>query len=699
MPPLARKTYAARRSQLISTFGVGSLFPAENNSFMVTSIDQWDKQYLKKVSEPRLARSLRVSELLLPPAGTRGRIPVVRFPQMLVCPNCNRIGTISQLQASYEDPKCGLCKSLAPLTPSRFVVACEDGHIDDFPYAYWVHGHSPIDKDAHKLTLTSEGRTSSLADLVVRCSCGITPRTMADAFNSIALKEMKCQGNRPWLGWGYREKDCGQASKTVQRGASNVWFAAIRSAISIPPYSEFLAKVVAHEAAQLSRPEALAAESKWVLEGIVEKFDGNFSVDELKAEIRRQFHGDDTSELSESQLREQEFLALMTGRQDSPDTDFVAEKVEVPSAYAHWIKAARKVTRLREVRALQGFSRLIPRTADHPETKLSPLYPEDNQQNWLPAIETLGEGLFIALDRAQVEEWAATDFAVGRQRTLLNNAQKAAEMRRQDPVPVNIVETLVHTLSHIIIDQLSLEAGYPASSIRERLYVGQDQVGVLLYTASSDSAGSLGGIAAQASPELLGASLQEGLFRTSWCSADPVCIESRGSGTDARNLAACHCCVLVPETSCELFNSNLDRGSLFGVHGQIGLGFLDWSKLAPLRRSEGGAHTGVDGEESGIPEAIRQSEWRTVYVESNESVRDLIVELVEVGVDLASWGADIGTDNEWQLDLSWPSTRVAILEDRDENRDDWLANEGWTVYHLEDFAPADLADKLLESIE
>jgi hypothetical protein len=144
------------------------------------------------------------------------------------------------------------------------------------------------------------------------------------------------------------------------------------------------------------------------------------------------------------------------------------------------------------------------------------------------------------------------------------------------------VETLIHTLSHIIIDQLSLDAGYPASSIRERLYVGPDQVGVLLYTASSDSAGSLGGIAAQASPKRLGPSLDEGLFRTSWCSADPVCIESRGSGTDARNLAACHCCVLVPETSCELFNSNLDRGSLFGVHGQIGLGFKDWAALNPI---------------------------------------------------------------------------------------------------------------------
>lgn len=666
---------------------------------MITSIDQWDRQHLKRVSEPRLARSLRVSELLLPPAGTRGRIPVVRFPQILVCPSCDRIGTISQLKARYEDPMCGLCKSLAPLTPSRFVIACESGHIDDFPYAYWVHGYSPTDKEAHQLTLTSDGRTSSLADLVVRCSCGTTPRTMSDAFDPYALKEMKCQGNRPWLGWGYREKDCGQASKTVQRGASNVWFAAIRSTISIPPYSEFLAKVVAHESAQLSRPEALAEESKWVLDGFVEKFDGSFSVDELKAEIRRQFHGDDTSELSESQLREQEYLALMTGRKDSPDTDFVAEKVEIPRGFTHWIKAARKVTRLREVRALQGFSRLVPLAADDPDFRLSPLYPEDNKQNWLPAIETLGEGLFIALDRGQIEEWAATDFATGRQNALNENAIKAAAMRRQEPVSINIVETVVHTLAHIIIDQLSLEAGYPASSIRERLYVSQDQVGVLLYTASSDSAGSLGGIAAQASPEYLGDALQEGLFRASWCSADPVCIESQGSGTDARNLAACYCCVLVPETSCEIFNSNLDRGSLFGVHGQVGLGFLEWTKLFPLGSSDAPTPSGTIDKSNLIPDIVRNSVWRDVYAESNDSLRALVIELAEVGVVLGSQCADIGTDNEWHLDLSWPSRKVAVLQEYDEKRDDWLASKGWIVYHLEDFAPDELADRLLEDTD
>jgi hypothetical protein len=570
------KTYAARRAQLISTFGVGSLFPAENNSFMITSIDQWDTKHMRPVAEPRLARSLGANQLYLPPSGKRARIPVARFPELLVCPRCNRLGNTSDLKAGYEDPVCGICAKMGQLTPSRFVVACENGHIDDFPYLYWVHSFNPQDRDNHELSLISEGRTSSLADMVVRCSCGKS-RSMVDAFNPVMLKEMRCGGHRPWLGWAYREKDCDKQPKTVQRGASNVWFPAVRSAISIPPYSEFLCRLVTQRSAQLANPKILESAAQFILEDIVLEFSGRFKLEELRTEIERQFHGDESEDLTEEQLRQQEFQALINGREDNPDSDFVAETVPVPEEHANWIHAVRKVTRLREVRALFGFSRLFPHE-DNSKAKLAPLFPDNNKQNWLPAIETLGEGLFIALNREQVETWVATDFAQSRLQALQRNADRAAEVRNAEPAAVQMAQVLLHTLSHMVIDQLALDAGYPASSIRERLYLSRDQAGVLIYTATADSAGSLGGIAAQAHADRLGPALSEGKHRTSWCSADPVCIESQGSGTDARNLAACHCCVLLPETSCELFNSDLDRGALFGVPGRVGLGFFEWAE-------------------------------------------------------------------------------------------------------------------------
>jgi hypothetical protein len=685
---MVKKVFKARRSQLLSTFGVGSLFPAENNSFMITSIDQWDEKLLTAAPEPRLARSLGVGRLLLPPTGW-SKVPVIRFPQVLSCPKCHRLGSMSQLQAGYEDVLCGLCKSNVPLTPSRFVVACEDGHLDDFPYTFWVHGLYPDNSAQHELSLASEGRTSSLADMIIRCSCGRS-RSMADAFSPAALREMKCTGRRLWLGKAYRDRTCGKPPRTVQRGASNVWFPAVRSAISIPPYSEFLAKVVGQRASVLSKPEALT-QGDWVLEGIVEEFGNRFTIAELKNEVNRQFHGEHGEDLTDDVLRQQEFQALIAGRADQPDTDFVAERMEVPERYLHWIRSIRKVTRLREVRALYGFSRLTPRTEDNPSVKLAAIFPEDNRQSWLPAIETLGEGLFVALDRSQLEKWAATDFATARRNILQRNVNAAAQQRKIDAIQVDIIRVLLHTLAHVLIDQLSLDAGYPASSIRERLYAGEDNAGILLYTASSDSAGSLGGIAALAHPERLAPALDEGLIRLSWCSADPVCIESTGAGADARNLAACHCCVLIPETSCEIFNSFLDRGLLFGTPSSQDAGFLQW-----IRSNESATSAGSKPDAQVVnaaPLKVRQSMWHEIYEDSLE-LRSLIEELVESEVTPDQWGADIGPSNEWILDLSWPSQSLAVVAQGDETRDEWLADRGWTVLSLEDLDSRDIADKV-----
>lgn len=693
---MARTTYAARRAQLISTFGVGSLFPAENNSFMITSIDQWDQKRLQTVAEVRLARNLRVRGFYLPPAGKTGRIPVIRFPDMLVCPKCNRLGNVKDLKARYDDPKCGVCSAPGELVPSRFVVACENGHLDDFPYSYWVHSHTPLDRDNHQLSLQSEGRTSSLADIVVRCSCGKF-RSMADAFNPLMLRELRCGGHRPWLGYGYREKGCDKQPKTVQRGASNVWFPAVRSAISIPPYSEFLSRLVTQRAPSLSNPKVMEDAGEFVLTDIVEEFNRRFSLAELKAEILRQFHGGEEGDLSEEQLREQEFAALLDGRADRPDSQFVAELMPVPDEQSSWIQAVRKVTRLREVRALYGFSRLFP-TEQNSDVKLVPLFPDDDPQTWLPAIETLGEGLFISVDREQVAKWAATDFAQSRYQLLDRNADAAAASRNTPKTPVDIAQVLLHTLSHMVIDQLALDAGYPASSIRERLYLSDEQFGVLLYTATADSAGSLGGIAAMAHPEQLGHALIEGRERISWCSADPVCIESEGAGTDARNLAACHCCVLLPETSCELFNSDLDRACLFGIQGREHEGFFNWAETSGYQPSE--LHhgmDGLDGDNVDVPTEVAGGPWEVIYKEEAQ-LRELVEELVGFDVPVAAWGDEVGPGTGWPIDLAWSNKFVAVVVDKMEDRDEWLEEAGWQVFHIDDFTPSELADLICREV-
>lgn len=558
----------ARQSQLVSTYGIGGLFPSENSSFMIDGLHEWKEERAAHVDEPRLARSLGVLELKAPPAGTKRDVPVIRFPVTQICPSCRRIGTNTELGGEWNASNCKKCKTDGVLSPFRLITACRRGHIDEFPFFRWLHKDQGVTPgDEHKMSMVSLGRTSSLEDLVLRCSCGVREKSLGGASSSHALRGvMTCKGRRPWLGDEYSEQ-CSEVPQVLQRGASNVWFPTVRSAISIPPYSEALAKFV-NKFWGLLKSGATDEQ----LDSLVKQSHGKFSEDQIKAEIERRRSEEDGDIVDESELRRQEFGALMTGREEAAgESDFVCEKTAVHGDFGADVPEIfddlRKVTRLREVRALYGFTRLDA-TAD--SDNLCALAPEKTY--WLPAIEVIGEGVFLGFDRQALGEWAAKPFARGRAQMLQLSADRQADAFKRDRTTVDIVKVALHTFAHVLIDQFSLDAGYPASSLRERLFVDDDMAGVLIYTASSDSAGSLGGVASQADPERFATAVREGLQRLSWCSSDPVCIESEASGTDALNLAACHSCVLAPETSCELNNTYLDRALLFGTHEPDGQG-------------------------------------------------------------------------------------------------------------------------------
>jgi len=563
----------ARRSQLISTYGVGGLFPSENASFMIVGLQDWDVSRAESASEPRLARSLGVTSLLMPPAGGRRDVPVIRFPQMQTCPECRRIGRPTDFRSPWNQSTCNLCRPSTPLTPSRLIVACSRGHAGEFPYFSWAHaGLGERSADEHELTLRSRGRTSSLADLILECTCGVPPVGLDGAFESTALKGItRCLGERPWLGPESKE-GCSETPRTLQRGASNVWFPAVRSVISIPPFSEALARFVDREWSILKEPQAV--DTPWLIKTLVDKCRGRFTAEAIIAETRRRHaHEDSETEVSEAGLRQDEYKALLEGRQEGRDgSDFVCLIRQVPDDVSQYLSDVRKVTRLREVRALYGFSRLQA-VSDSEDKRLCAL--SARKEAWLPAIEVRGEGVFLVVDPERSSNWAATSFAAARRRQL-QSASNAADNAAQRPQSrlVDVRHIMLHTLAHVLIDQLALDAGYPAASIRERLFVDESMSGILLYTATSDSAGSLGGLAALAEPEKLGRLLVDGLRRLSWCSSDPVCIESTGTGTDGLNLAACHACVLAPETSCEEQNILLDRATLFGTPEAPDAGFF-----------------------------------------------------------------------------------------------------------------------------
>lgn len=554
----------ARRSQLLSTYGIGGLFPSETSSFMIVGLDYWNEDRAHEISEPRLARTLGVRELKSPPAGGKRDVPVVRFPYTQICPGCRRIGSTSELGGDWNAAHCR-CKdgrSGAALSPFRLITACTRGHIDEFPFFQWLHrDQGGASATKHEMKMKSLGRTSSLEDLVLECSCGVPARSLDGASKATAMKGVsRCRGHRPWLGLEHSEP-CSETPRVLQRGASNVWFPAVMSTISIPPYSEAVAKFVNKYWAVLEDP---AAVTDALLDSLAKQ--SRFTKDQIVAEVERRRGEAQGEAKSEEQLREQEFQALMEGREASKDeSDFVCEKTVVNGEFPADLPAIftdlRKVTRLREVRAIHGFTRLTGEASPDNKCRLS-----IEEKHWLPAIEVIGEGIFLAMNREALEQWAKKPFAQTRSRRLQDAANKQAEAFNRPPATVDIVKVALHTFAHVLIDQLSLDAGYPASSLRERLYVDEQMAGILIYTASSDSAGSLGGVASQADPEEFARAIDEGLKRLSWCSADPVCIESTASGTDAMNLAACHACVLAPETSCELNNTLLDRALLFGTH-------------------------------------------------------------------------------------------------------------------------------------
>lgn len=561
----------SRRTQLVSTYGVGALFPAQDQSFMILGTDDWDEDLCREIPEPRLARSLGVSTFKLPPTGSwkKRDVPVIRFPEMHHCPECNRLDYHSTF-CSWGENHCE--RDSRTLVPSRFVVSCTNGHIDEFPYSRWLHGPKSLE-GRHDLKLTTRGQSSSLKDLIISCSCGTPSKSMAGSFGAASLAGVaKCLGRRPWLR-GSENEECDQVPRTMQRGSSSVWFPSVRSAISIPPWSDKVQKLVAKHWLLL---EAIPADAIRASVGnLVKGALPNASIDEfVNAVLERKGILEGTETIGELELREDEFKALYAGHpEESPQDQFVAHVRDVPDEAEQIIDRLCEVSRLREVRALHGFTRVVSPDSEDAQAGHSAALSRE-KKFWLPAIEVLGEGIFLNFDDAVIQEWAAEDFALGRLATLQDALDTRAALRGVGAGTLTAKEVLLHSTAHLLINELSLDAGYPAASLRERLYVEKKQAGVLVYTASADSAGSLGGLSAQADGERLWGVLRSAVERAAWCSTDPVCIETRAGGKDALNMAACHACLLLPETSCERANTLLDRALVVGSPDEPGAGFF-----------------------------------------------------------------------------------------------------------------------------
>ena len=553
---------SVRRSQLVTTYGVGSVIPIESESFIVAGLESWRPKDSDIIEEPRLCSALGVRQLHTPPAGEFGSVPLVRFPEWVHCPNCHRLAQHWKLAAKDGEKTTNRCHHCltSTLVPSRFVSCCEEGHIQDFPFHYWIHG-SEGREGRHDLRLLTNPSNSSLAGITVECSCG-RRRSMEGALGG-ADGNSRCQGRSPWLD---RESvTCSARSVGLQRGASNVWFADVRSALTIDrsesPAETILRKRLWPAVENMDIPTA---------ETFLRSSAPAFSVSEedLVNAYRARISPES---VTFDDLRREEYEALGRPHLEDEGHSFSCSpfSVEGSDPLGRVIATVSRVSRLREVRALRGFSRVKPRMDSASAAgELSREKPA-----WMPAIEVLGEGVFVDLNKETVQEWCETDFADDRATKLTAAIRAAADDSETAAIPPR--KLLLHSLAHALLNELALTSGYPASSIRERVYDSDQQCGILLYTATADAAGSLGGLCAHGDVETIRHLIRSTAERAQWCSADPVCLETTSSGAGAVNLAACHSCMLAPEVSCEHQNRYLDRACLVGTAERPDAGFFN----------------------------------------------------------------------------------------------------------------------------
>jgi len=584
-----------RRSQAITTFGPGSIVDLREESVMMGGIDFWSSDTINEVHEPNLERALNVTSFRTPAtveqSYTGKDLPYSLFPTWLVCPKCHRLAPSELFSGgianSEKIARCPDCKK--KVHPARLIVACRHGHIDDFPWEEWVkHGTTPCNCARPALELVSSGRTASLGDLIVKCKnngCG-GRRTLAGATEAKNLNFMTCSGKRPWLA---DTDPCTEKVTPLQRGASNVYFPVSTSVISIPPWSRAIqAELNRYWSSLKFVPDHALGET---IKGMNLPDKLGISIDDILAAIQERKSlsaGEGSEKISEADIRKREYLALSKPQNSSnSQDDFKTRPAKIHPSLQPYFSNIVLVDRLREVRALLGFSRINPPDPD-PNSRfgatLAPL--ARSRQDWLPAIEVHGEGIFVEFDIRAVENWVSKNKSLVYPRVqLLNkNYEDLCEKNGWSTTrKISPEFLLAHSFAHSLIRQLSLESGYSSAALRERLYIHNPAdlqagitpyVGLLIYTSSPDSEGSLGGLVRQGDVERFAITVQTAINEATWCSSDPLCIESDGHGTDSLNLSACHACLLLSETCCEEFNRFLDRAMLIGTLNNPEYGFF-----------------------------------------------------------------------------------------------------------------------------
>jgi hypothetical protein len=602
-----------RRSQAINPFGPGAILDLGQESFVVLDARRnkraWDRKG-QKIRLERLERKLGITDgFRLPPTATEfgsRNIPLLvqRFPSWLFCPTCRRMKRMTpdaEQELGNGAPYCRWCpKSM--MVPMRYVAACKSGHLTDVDWFNWAHSNresraGQCTRTNPKLRFVAKSDSgSSLKSLFIECERCESRRNLEDiSKGDLTWIGQRCTGRQPWQPRDMAET-CEEPLQALLRSQTAVHYSDIETAIDLRDgegsEDNALVAWIKEEIAQGTEaygiePEELPDRSKArIAERASEEFDREVGTDLVDSIAKSMKAADEPSpsELQNDALEEEwpklveptrsrgNKTPLRVSRSDwTPDED--------ESGLGDLLDSIMLVERLREVRALTGFRRVMPGgRAIRPDLGQRP------PLQWLPGTEVFGEGIFIQFSNEAVSRWESDNAGALKARmrsieeTLGGDSWVAERFELSPAVTARFI--MLHTFSHLLIRQLTYECGYSGAALRERLYVFPDKCGALIYTADADSEGSLGGLVRQGRKDRIVDTIVAALFRSKWCSNDPICKEMPAHGLEKLNHAACHACSLVAETSCTHLNLLLDRQMVIGA-GDFGpVGFF--SSVVPV---------------------------------------------------------------------------------------------------------------------
>ena len=616
-----QNTRPVRSSQLITTWGIGSVQPFPNDdSFMLLGLDAWDFYYsndeffntekLKEhtIIENRLARRLNVKNFRKPIIFDENNpvsMPYVRFPAWHICPKCGFMKKLDKFtDRNFESNSSTVCdKRYEPcksnndniqLVPSRFILICQNGHIEDFPYEWWIKKKAGKEDAKLKdldLRLTGGSFSSTILQMKLKCEANDITVPLSDIYHVFNSEQgYKCNGAKPWLGiYGYDKDDCDDcdSSYTVTyRNALNVHSKVLKSAISIPSQNALFPKSVLDE---ISLRMDMLTNHPDVIDDFIDGIHRttNISISQLKGYIENEILKRE-QDYTEIEFRNEEYQILQSGAGSPNDELFFAESKRGSfnnKILNTLISSVSVVHRLTETNAFVGFTRLVGgdipvnQSDDDIEALKSNLSINQNL-GWLPAYQSKGEGIFIDFNAGELKKWSSDPEVQSRLSQIELNHNKHLDSRDKPEIRLNPTYPLIHSFSHLLIEKLSYHSGYSSASIKEKIYTSLDAKddsagmnGILIYTIGGGD-GSLGGLSNLADGDDLEKIIIQSLIDTVWCSSDPICIQSEGQGNGLCNLAACHNCLLLPETCCESFNILLDRKLLNGGDDQSNCGYF-----------------------------------------------------------------------------------------------------------------------------